>query len=239
VDDKRAPQLAFDRSPRGRVGRPTVQLGAPSLAAITWATKSLNHQPPRPCSRRAPQLASAAGFDPAGLALPPSFETYGDDFEIPELISAEWTAIREGEPTEDNCPRGGEGYLWTWTDSPRGGLGDPDINLFACVAASPEEARQALAATQLENTVLVVTSNPAYVSTEDLGLAADESKLACVRLTGEVQACSAWSYLARYGRYLYTVTFESKLTWDHLSEDEFVRLATEVDAHISGARGQD
>jgi len=173
-------------------------------------------------------------FDADDLVLPVEYQRYDEESSAVETIGLDWSAWRSGAPTEDNCPDEGDGVVWHWTDNPdAAGQGDPDVRLYLCDAGDPDLARDVFEATPLERTVFVLTSTPEVVDTEGLGLAADESRMACV--TFDENRCSAWAFLARYGRLLVTLTFESGVKWVNLDEDEFTRLAVDVDALVSDA----
>lgn len=188
------------------------------------------------CTSSSPTPIALDEFDPDGLGLPAEYQRYDEESSTVETIALEWSEVLDGIATDNNCPPWGEGLVWQWTDRPTAaGQGDPDVRLYLCDVGDPDRAHDIFAATPLERTVAVLTAAPYTVDTEVLGLAADESRMGCVAF--DENRCSAWSFLARYGRLLVTLTFESGVTWVNLDEDEFTRLAVDVDALVSDAVG--
>lgn len=188
------------------------------------------------CSAIAPSAIALDEIDADRLPLPPAYEKSDDASSVIETIPLEWSRVESGAATENNCPPGGDGVVWQWTDDPTDtGVGDPDVRLYLCDVGEPDSAREIFGATPLERTVLVLTSTPDVIDTDELGLAADESKMACVRRTTDLAECSAWSYLGRYGPHLVTLTYESTVTRSNLGEDMFTQLAVAVDALVVDA----
>lgn len=188
------------------------------------------------CTSSPPRAIALDDADADGLPLPAEYEKSDEASSAIETVSLNWSRVETGAATENNCPPGGDGLVWQWTDRPTAtGVGDPDVRLYLCDVGNTDDASDVFAATPLERTVLVLTSTPDAVVTEGLGLAADESKMACVRRTTDLQECSAWSYLGRYGTHLVTLTYESTVTRSNLNQDEFTRLAVAVDALVVAA----
>lgn len=187
------------------------------------------------CSAVAPSALALDEIDADRLPLPPAYDRSDEGSSVIETVPLEWSRVESGASTDNNCPQDGDGVVWQWTNDPTDtGVGDPDVRLYLCDVGEADVAREVFHATPLERTVLVLTSTPLAVSTEAVGLNADESKMACVRRTTDLHECSAWSYIGRYGPHLVTLTYESSVTRSNLSEDVFTQLAAAVDALVAG-----
>lgn len=211
--------------------RPANGLAAVLAACITLSLVS--------CASEVPAPIAIRDFIPDGLALPAVYDRWNETTSSFDKVPLEWSRVATGAPDTNNCPPEGEGALWMWANRPYKNIGDPDVHLNICDVGSPNAAADIFRRIPLERTVL--PQDDFYkawpTSTQDLNLAADEAKVACVWGNAGGAQCRGWAYLARYGRYLVTSNFVIRGNRGALDGRTFVVFASSIDRFMAHALG--
>lgn len=180
--------------------------------------------------QQAPPAGITIGLDLDQLDLPRAYDKVNPASSMREPTPLVWTLKSAAEPLSSTC---GDERVWIWTNESRdSSLGDPTVRLYVCTSAGIEEAASQFTSIRLEDTVVPQNDNyvARTVSTEELGLSADESRMACV--WGSPDRCRAWAFLARYGGHLVTTTFIVAGHGGGISKAAFERLVESVDAEV-------
>ena len=161
------------------------------------------------------------------MDLPTEYQQFDETTQTRDITPLAWELVEDGMPSDGTACDEELGWIWAHAAS------SPRVWLFICEVGDAEQASSLVASTDLEE-IAAVDLQGVYeavaIPADELGLAADEVRIACV--WGTPEDCRGWISLARYGSLVVTVQFAATSPAGILGTTAFTDLVQSIDEHV-------